>query len=187
MIVPSGLVATIFNRDESYMGLETIESRMRRGAREYRSKRVSYEIREAVLDDLNSGFLEALANLSDVRGLRSEDAKALLLKIKLNPFHKIYVALNPSGRVVGATTLIIEQKLIHNGGLVGHIEDVSVRKDYEGRGVGSALVKEALATAREFGCYKCILDCNEGLIKFYERLGFRKHEVAMRKDLLPHR
>ena len=149
-----------------------------------RSKRESYRIREVVLDDLNNGFLEALRSLSDIGRLDLEDARRLLLKINVNRFHKIFVALNESGQVVGTTTLIIEQKFIHNGGLVGHIEDVSVRNAHEGRGVGSALVKRALEVAEESGCYKCILDCSKDLTKFYERLGFRKHEVAMRKDLL---
>ncbi|MBI3023633.1 MAG: GNAT family N-acetyltransferase [Thaumarchaeota archaeon] len=165
------------------MGLETTDPSLPRGLTKHRSKRRSYRIREIVLGDLNNGFLEALSNLSHLRGLRPEDAKSLLLKIKLNPFHKIFVALNESGKVVGTTTLIIEQKFIHDGGLVGHIEDVSVRKGNEGGGVGSALINKALETAQEFGCYKVILDCSKDLTKFYERLGFRKHEVAMRKDL----
>ncbi len=148
------------------------------------NNRPSYKIREVVLDDLNNGLLESLSNLSDVKGLKPEDAKSLLLKIKLNPLHKIFVAINDRGKIIGTTTLIVEQKIIHSGGLVGHIEDVSVRESYEGRGVGSALVKKALQTAKEFGCYKCILDCKEDLTKFYGRLGFRRHEIGMRKDLL---
>lgn len=165
------------------MRLETTDPSLHRRVTKRRSKRRSYKIREIVLDDLNNGFLEALSNLGLVRGLEPEDAKSLLLKIKLNPFHKIFVALNESGKVVGTTTLIIEQKFIHDGGLVGHIEDVSVRKGNEGGGVGSALIKKALETADEFECYKVILDCSKDLTRFYERLGFRKHEVAMRKDL----
>lgn len=169
---------------EPYIGLETTDPMLPRRVTERRTKRRSYRIREIVLDDLNNGFLESLSNLSDVRGLSPEEASTLLLKIRLNPFHKIFVAPNASGKIVGTTTLMIEQKFIHHGGLVGHIEDVSVRKGDEGRGVGRALVRKALEAAEESGCYKCILDCNEDLTKFYGRLGFKKHEVAMRKDLL---
>ena len=157
---------------------------MVRGTARRRSRRPSYRIREIDLDDLNHGFLEALSNLSDTRGLDLEDARMLLLKIRINPFHKIFVAVKEDDEVIGTTTLIIEQKFIHNCGLVGHVEDVSVRKDYEGAGVGNALVKKAVESAEKFGCYKCVLDCETRLIKFYEKLGFRKHEIAMRRDLL---
>ena len=149
-----------------------------------RSNRPSYRVREIDLDDLNHGFLEALSNLSDMRGLDLADARSLLLKIRTNPFHKIFVAVKEDGEVIGTTTLIIEQKFIHNCGLVGHVEDVSVRKAYEGTGVGSSLVKKAVESAEKLGCYKCILDCDTRLIKFYEMLGFRRHEIAMRRDLL---
>ncbi|KFM14170.1 hypothetical protein AAA799O18_00780 [Marine Group I thaumarchaeote SCGC AAA799-O18] len=33
--------------------------------------------------------------------------------------------------IIGSTTLFIEQKFIHDSGLVGHIEDVVVRKAYD--------------------------------------------------------
>ena len=62
----------------------------------------------------------------------------ILRKIKQNPDHIIHVAVD-NNKIVGSTTLFIEQKFIHDGGLVGHIEDVVVRKDYEGRGIGMKL------------------------------------------------
>ena len=37
--------------------------------------------------------------------------------------------------IIGSTTLLIEQKFIHDGGKVGHIEDVVTRKGYEGFGI----------------------------------------------------
>ena len=81
------------------------------------------------------------------------------------------------------TTLLLEPKLIHGGGLVGHIEDVAVRKAYEGKRVGSAVVGKAIQRARDLGCYKVILNCKEELVPFYTRLGMRRHEVGMRVDL----
>jgi glucosamine-phosphate N-acetyltransferase len=69
--------------------------------------------------------------------------------------------------------------------LGGHIVDVAVWKNYEGRGVGGALVAAAVQRAKELGCYKVILDCKPELVGFYERLGFAKHDVGMRLDLKP--
>jgi N-acetylglutamate synthase-like GNAT family acetyltransferase len=85
--------------------------------------------------------------------------------------------------VIGTASLLVEQKFIHQGGMVGHIEDVSVRLGYEKMGVGTALVRHATEQARKLGCYKVILDCSENLIPFYESLGFRCHAVQMRTEL----
>ena len=47
--------------------------------------------------------------------------------------------------------MFIEQKFIHNGGFVGHIEDVVVRKDCEGKGIGIKLIMSMLKRAKEKG------------------------------------
>ena len=39
-------------------------------------------------------------------------------------------------RIVGTGTLLIERKVIHSCGLVGHIEDVVVHSDYRGLSLG---------------------------------------------------
>ena len=78
---------------------------------------------------------------------------------------------------------MIEQKFIHNGGKAGHIEDVVTRKEYEGRGIAKEIMKELINIAKENGCYKIILDCDEKVMKFYEKIGFRKHSLMMRMNI----
>ena len=85
-------------------------------------------------------------------------------------------------KIVGSTTLLIEQKFIHDGGLVGHIEDVVVRKDYEGKGIGMKIVMSLLEVAKERKCYKTILDCKDDVKQFYERIGFKHESSGMRFD-----
>ena len=143
----------------------------------------AYAIRELRATDLDNGFLETLANLSETGGLTPAAARKILRTMKRAPLYRVFVAVGADGQVMGATTLLVEQKFIHGGGLVGHIEDVAVRKGHEGKGVGSSLVKAAVEAAQELACYKCILDCKEELAGFYESLGFRKHDLGMRKDL----
>jgi glucosamine-phosphate N-acetyltransferase len=144
-----------------------------------------FKIREIKAEDLNKGFLEALGNLSPVGGLTPRKALDILRKTKRNPYHHVLVAVTHDGQVIGTTTLLVEQKFIHGGGLVGHIEDVAVRSDHEGKGVGGSIVRAAVEMAREQDCYKVILDCKPDLVGFYERIGFRKYEEAMRIDLVP--
>ena len=139
------------------------------------------EIREIEEDDLERGFLETLDFLRNASSLDKTKAKEILKKIKQNSNHIIHVAIDGK-KIVGTTTLFIEQKFIHDGGLVGHIEDVVVRKDYEGKGIGIKLVTSLLEYAKEKNCYKTILDCKDDVKQFYERIGFKRESNGMRYD-----
>ena len=138
-------------------------------------------IREIEEDDLEKGFLKTLDFLRNASDLDKNKANEILKKIKQNPNHIIHVAID-NKKIVGSTTLLIEQKFIHNGGLVGHIEDVVVRKDYEGKGIGIKLVTSLLERAKEKNCYKTILDCKDDVKQFYERIGFKHESNGMRYD-----
>jgi glucosamine-phosphate N-acetyltransferase len=138
-------------------------------------------IREIEEDDLKNGFLETLDFLRNTSDLDKNKANEILKKIKQNLNHIIYVAID-NKKIVGSTTLLIEQKFIHDGGLVGHIEDVVVRKDYEGKGIGIKLVTSLLERAKEKNCYKTILDCKDDVKQFYERIGFKHESNGMRYD-----
>jgi len=138
-------------------------------------------IREIEEDDLKNGFLETLDFLRNTGDLDKNKANEILKKIKQNPNHIIHVAID-NKKIVGSTTLLIEQKFTHDGGLVGHIEDVVVRKDYEGKGIGIKLVTSLLERAKEKNCYKTILDCKDDVKQFYERIGFKHESNGMRYD-----
>lgn len=142
-----------------------------------------FTIKELEEANLENGFLETLNHLRSVDNLNIESAKEILRKIKSNPNNKIFIAINEDGKVIGSTTLIIEQKFIHEGGLVGHIEDVVTHKDFRNIGIGKALVEKAVKVAKDAGCYKVILDCSEENVPFYEKIGFRRHGIEMRLDL----
>ena len=139
------------------------------------------EIRKIEEGDLENGFTETLDFLSDTNKLDKNNIKEILKKIKQNPNHIIHVAIDDK-KIVGSITLLIEQKFIHDGGLVGHIEDVVVRKDYEGKGIGMMLVTSMLERAKEKNCYKTILDCKDDVKQFYERIGFKRESNCMRYD-----
>ena len=137
------------------------------------------KIREIIETDIENGFLETLDSLRKTSDLDKKIGKDILKKIISNPDHIIHVA-EENGKIIGSTTLFIEQKFIHNGGRVGHIEDVVVSKEYEGRGIGIKLVSSLLEKAKMMKCYKTILDCKDELIPFYERIGFKQESTQMR-------
>jgi len=139
------------------------------------------KVRKIRKSGLRAGFLESLDSLRSASGMDRRRSESILRKIRKNPDHIIFVA--EKGRsVVGATTLLIEQKFIHDGGKVGHIEDVVVSKEVQGSGIGKVLIKFALKYAEEHGCYKTILDCQKDVKPFYEKLGFKENSYGMRYD-----
>ena len=107
--------------------------------------------------------------------------RQILKQILGNENHVIHVA-ELDGKIVGSTTLLVEQKFIHEGGIVGHIEDVVVKKEFEGQGIGMKLVLSLLDVANEKKCYKTILNCEDTLIPFYEKIGFKQKSNEMRFD-----
>lgn len=136
-------------------------------------------IRQLQRDDFDCGFLETLAALTSVE-LSADRARELFDSKPVNQF--TFVAVH-GHRVIGTTSLVIDQKYIHSGGRVGHIEDVAVAKDFQRRGIGTELVRYAAEFAGEAGCYKVILHCFAELSPFYQRLGFRDFNIGMRLDL----
>lgn len=130
--------------------------------------------------DLRRGFLVALGSLKPTE-LTDEQALDVFRR-RMRSRLKTYVALMDD-RVAGTASLFIEPKFIHSGGIVGHIEDVAVHTAYQHHGIGGALVGHLLTVCRDAGCYKVILDCDEQVIPFYEKLGFRRWEHALRIDL----
>jgi glucosamine-phosphate N-acetyltransferase len=138
-------------------------------------------VRKLVESDLDNGFLESLDSLRKASDIDRKKARKILEQISKNPDHVIFVAEH-NGRIIGATTLLIEQKFIHDGGKVGHIEDVVVSKEFQSKGVGIIIIKSVLDYAKSQGCYKTILDCDDKVKPFYDKLGFVRHSNGMRYD-----
>lgn len=149
---------------------------------------MKYIIRELKEEDLypEKGLLETFSNLSIVTSLSLEEAKSIFTKIK-NEGSTIFVAVSEEaetrGQVIGTIKLLLDQKFHHGGGRAAHLEEIIVRKGFEGQGIGKALWLKFLERARELGCYKIILDCAPELIPFYKKLGFYEFEITMRFDL----
>ena len=138
-------------------------------------------IRELKEEDLWNGFLTSLDSLSEASNIDKNKAKMVFEKINTNPDYIIAVA-EMDGKIVGSTTLLIESKFIHNGGLVGHIEDVVVDKNHQGQKIGEKIMKFLLEISKKRGCYKTILDCTDDVKPFYEKLGFKQVANELRLD-----
>ena len=138
-------------------------------------------IRELKEDDIQKGFLKTLDTLRQTSSITQEKALEIFKEIKINPKHIIIIA-ELNGEIIGTTTLLVEPKFIHQGGKVGHIEDVVVRKEFQGRKIGQKIIKFVLQIAKNKGCYKTILDCSDDVKSFYEEIGIKQHSNELRFD-----
>ncbi len=127
------------------------------------------------------GFFETLHSFRSAEKLSIFDARRIFWLINQNKFHKVYVALS-EGRVVGTATLLVRSTLLHSR-LIGYVEDMAVHESCSGKGVFRQIMEFVEAKAREFNCYKIILNCEPDNEPKYIHLGFRKCDVGLRKDL----
>lgn len=102
----------------------------------------------------------------------------IIYALKNNHFIYFYISKD---KIIGAITILIEQKIIHDGKCVGHIEDLVVHKKYRKMGVGKILLNHVIDKSIQQNCYKCILDCDEKLEKFYLNSGFINKGLYMGK------
>jgi glucosamine-phosphate N-acetyltransferase len=136
-------------------------------------------IRPLEAEDFERGFMETLGSLAPV-DLTPVEAAAIWAERRAAGNFTVVAEID--GEVVGTASLLVEKKFIHRGGLVGHIEDVAVRSDHWGKGIGSEVVRHLTDIAAGERCYKVILNCLDQFVPFYARLGFRRHDSGLRYD-----
>lgn len=141
---------------------------------------MKFMIRALKNQDISDSLFETLRSLSSQVISDVARAREVFERIKNNPNHKIFVAIDEKGKVAGSVTLLIEQKFIR-GGKFAHLEDLAVRADCQKMGIGSALVSAATKAAQEAGCYEIRLCASKELFeKFYKRLdlGFEPDGIS---------
>lgn len=136
-------------------------------------------VRPMKMDDIDIGLLDTLDALRPASGMSKKKAAGIMERIASDENHLVAVA-ETGGKIVGTATILFELKLIYDGAMAGHIEDVAVRPEYQGRGVGGKIVRYLLDAARKRGCYKTVLHCEDSLVRYYTGLGFERASNGMR-------
>ena len=98
-----------------------------------------------------------------------------------------YLALE-GGRPVGTFTLLVFPTLVHEGAFEALVDAVVIAPSARGRGLGGAMMAEAMRLAAAAGCYKLMLSSNvkrEDAHRFYRSLGFRQHGLSFYVDIAP--
>jgi glucosamine-phosphate N-acetyltransferase len=136
--------------------------------------------RELDKADYEKNYLELLSQLTLCPKTSFEEFEDRYNTIaNNNSFIIIVVENTEENKIIGSITMLIEPKFIRNNGLVCHIEDVVVDSDYRNLKLGSTLINLCKEFAKEAGCYKSILDCDEKVAGFYEKAGYSKKSLGM--------
>jgi len=140
----------------------------------------TYSIRALRKSDYHIGFLDCLRVLTTVGDITESawDERYDWMSTQGKGGYYLLV-IEDQGRIVGTGALIVERKFIHNLGLVGHIEDIAVAKDQQGKKLGLKLIQALDFIAEKVGCYKCILDCSETNEGFYVKCGYKRAGLEM--------
>eukprot|EP01016_Furgasonia_blochmanni_P034629 TRINITY_DN3761_c0_g1_i14.p4 TRINITY_DN3761_c0_g1~~TRINITY_DN3761_c0_g1_i14.p4 ORF type:complete len:110 (-),score=12.99 TRINITY_DN3761_c0_g1_i14:92-421(-) len=100
--------------------------------------------------------------------------------MKANDKHvTVVVEDTESKKIVATATVFGERKILRNGGLACHVEDVVVDKDIRAVGLGKSIILALRDIAEAMGAYKMLLDCKPENASFYEKVGFARKEIQM--------
>ena len=131
--------------------------------------------RSIIKDDLDDVFI--LLNQLKEKDIDSLDKDVSWKNFISNTGANSIVGLYEN-KIVAYGSIVIENKI--RGDIAGHIEDIVVDTTVRGKMVGVKLVKELVNIGKSKGCYRITLFCDEKLIKFYERNGFKVNNVMMK-------
>ncbi len=97
----------------------------------------------------------------------------------LNQNNHIIVIYEKDNEILATGSLLIETKLTYNISYLGHIENIFVNEKKRNNGIGKKIVEYLITYAKEKGCYRIDLACEENLINFYKEAGFNKQLICM--------
>ncbi|TVY36168.1 Glucosamine 6-phosphate N-acetyltransferase [Lachnellula occidentalis] len=81
--------------------------------------------------------------------------------------------------IVGTGTLTLERNFMLNLGKQGHIKDVVITAEQQGKGLGIRLIQALDLIGEQLGCYKTILDCEPKNEAFYRKCGYERTGIDM--------
>lgn len=133
-------------------------------------------------NEVYQGFDKALSALRPVDV--PEDKVSKVFQERIQQGVKTYVLekeTDEGTRIVATASLIIEHKL--DGKRVGHIEDVAVNENYQGKGFGKMIMSAIKVKAAHKKCDQLVLDCSDKNLGFYINSGYKHSGYQMRMDL----
>lgn len=139
-----------------------------------------FYIRLLEKNDFHKGYLQLLSELTGIGTVSEKDFIERFEEIVKSGNTHICV-IECDDLIVASGTIIIEKKFIHSCSQIGHIEDIVVSEKYRKHRLGKQIIDKLLDIAKENGCYKTVLYCNDQTKPFYKKCGFTEYENLMIK------
>mmetsp|Transcript_5440 Transcript_5440/g.9848 ORF Transcript_5440/g.9848 Transcript_5440/m.9848 type:complete len:157 (-) Transcript_5440:601-1071(-) len=139
------------------------------------------EVRTLCPEDYHKGYCGLLSKLATVGDVSENQfvERVKFLQGKEEDYAVFVIEDTTKSTILATGTLLVEYKIIHALGKVGHIEDVVVHPEARGQGLGKRILLHLIAEARTRECYKVILDCAVDNRGFYEKVGMTEKERQM--------
>jgi ribosomal protein S18 acetylase RimI-like enzyme len=136
------------------------------------------EVRPIRVEDaasLHQLYRELADDRTDAQPAGVDLARELLTEIVTQPNRRLLVAEVDGGQVAGTVDVLMVTNLTHHGRPWAVVENVIVAEGHRRRGIGRALLQQAMGHARRAGCYKVQLTSGKHRTEahaFYRSLGF---------------
>ncbi|KAI0428926.1 glucosamine 6-phosphate N-acetyltransferase [Xylaria sp. FL1042] len=138
-----------------------------------------FTIRPLARDDYAKGFYECLRVLTWVGEPPESDFQDRFNEMIAARDTYFFIVVEHHGRIVGTGSLVVEKKFIHNHGKCGHVEEIAVAKEHQGKGLGLKMMQALESVAIAVGCYKSILNCGPRNEPFYSKCGYHNSGIEM--------
>lgn len=131
-------------------------------------------------NDFYKGYLDLLEQLTDVckNEITYKCFESFVETLFLN-HHIIILEDTNTNKIIGTGTILIEQKIIHNMGKIGHIEDIVVDSNYRKKGLGQQIINKLKNIGKDNNCYKIVLSSTDIGMGLYKSCGFIEKEKSM--------
>src|SRR5262245_26941364 len=116
---------------------------------------------------------------------RESDALRAAFRCAVASQSHVALCATEGGRLIGLGTLTIRNSL-WQAGYIGHVEELVVDREHRRQGIGTRLLEELVAQARQRGCSRIELDSalhRHEAHRFYERHGFENRAYVFSKQL----
>lgn len=80
-------------------------------------------------------------------------------------YYQLVIVDKHTDRIVAVGCVFIERKFLRGLGSVGHIEDIAVDKNQQGKKLGLRVIQALTTISENSGCYKTILNCSDANIR----------------------
>lgn len=126
-------------------------------------------MRPLSLTDYDRGHLSVLSILTETPDV-GPDAWATRfndLRDTARTYYIVVIVSRETDQIVASGGVFIERKFLRGLGNVGHIEDIAVSREMQGKKLGLRMIQALTYISEGVGSYKTILNCSEANIRAF--------------------